>query len=58
MRFMQCKKKLLPYKDAVFNIAKANIPFRKKKHILMQEGDGFIQELLTPVISGMGVLLL
>ena len=52
------RQKLRPYKDALFNLAKPHVPYRKKKHILVQEGDGFIQELLTPVISSMGFLLL
>ena len=52
------RQKLLPHKDALFNLAKPDVPYRKKKQILVQEGDGFIQELLTPVISSMGFLLL
>ena len=52
------RQKLLPYKDALFNLANPHVPYRKKKHILVQEGDGFIQELLTPIISSMGFLLL
>ena len=51
-------QKLLPYKDALFNLAAPDVPYRKKKHILVQEGNGFIPELLTTVISSMGFLLL
>ena len=51
-------QKLLPYKDALFNVAKPDVPYRKKKHILVQEGDGFIQDLQTPIITSMGFLLL
>ena len=51
-------QKLHPYNNALFNLAKPDVPYGKKKHILVQEGDGFIQELLTPVISSMGFLLL
>ena len=54
----ESRQKLLPPKDALFNLAKPDVPYRKKKQILVQEGDGFIQELLTPVISSMGFLLL
>ena len=52
------RQKFRPYKDVLFNLAKADVPYRKKNHILVQEGDGFIQELLTPVISSMEFLLL
>ena len=45
------RQKLRPYKDALFNLAKPDVPYRKKKNILVQEGDGFVQEFLTPVIS-------
>ena len=49
------RQKLFPYKDA---LAEPNVPYKKKKHILVQEGGGFIQALLPPVISSLGFLLL
>ena len=44
--------KLMPYKD------EADVPFKTKKQVLVQEGGGFVQELLTPVISSLGFLML
>ena len=52
------RQKLLPYKDALLNLAEPDVPYRKKNHIRVQEADGFIQELLTPILSSMGFLLL
>ena len=52
------KLKLMPYKDALVKLAEANVPFKAKKRLLVQEGGGFIQELLTPVISSLGLLML
>ena len=49
---------MLPYKDALISLAEPNVPYEKKKHILVQEGGGFIQDLLPPVISSLGFLLL
>ena len=51
-------QKLLPYKDALISLAESNVPFKKKKRILVQEGGGFIQDLLPPVISSVGFLVL
>ncbi|KAL9953003.1 hypothetical protein ACROYT_G040350 [Oculina patagonica] len=52
------KRKVIPYKDALVNLVEPNVPFKTKKRILVQEGGGFIQELLTPVISSLGLLML
>ena len=52
------RQKLLPYKDALISLAEPHVPYKKKKHILVQEGGGFIQDLLPPVISSLGFLLL
>ena len=52
------KLKLMPYKDALAKLAEAKVPFKTKKQVLVQEGGGFIQELLTPVISSLGFLML
>ena len=40
------RQKLLPYKDALNSLAEPNVPFKKKKRILVLEGGGFIQDLL------------
>ena len=52
------RQKLLRYKDALISIAEPNVPYKKKKYVLVQEGGGFIQDLLTPVISSLGFLML
>ena len=52
------RQKLLPYKDVLISLAEPNVPHKKKKCILVQEGGGFIQDLLPPVISSLGFLLL
>ena len=52
------RQKLLPYKDAVINLAEPNVPCKKKKYILVQEGGRFIQDLFPPVTSSLGFLLL
>ena len=52
------RQKLLSYKDALISLAEPHVPYKKKKHILVQEGGGFIQDLLPPVISSLGFLLL
>ena len=59
------RQKLLPYKKktktkkhALISLAEPNVPYKKKKYILVQEGGGFIQDLLPPVISSLGFLLL
>ena len=50
--------KLMPYKDALLKLAEADVPFKTKKQVLVQEGGGFVQELLTPVICSLGFLML
>ncbi|CAH3181602.1 unnamed protein product, partial [Porites lobata] len=44
------KRNVLPYKDALVNLAETNVPYKTKKRILVQEGDGFIQDLLVPAL--------
>ena len=54
----EVRAKLLSHKDALVNLAQRNVPYKTKKRTLVQEGSGFIQELLTPVISSLGYLML
>ena len=49
---------VLPYKDALVNLAETNVPYKTKKRILVQEGDGFIQDLLVPAVTSLGFLML
>ena len=51
----EVRAKLRSHKDALVNLAQRNIPYKTKKRTLVQEGSRFIQELLTPVISSLGL---
>ena len=37
-------------KDALVNLSETNVPYETKKWILVQEGDGFIQDLVVPAV--------
>ena len=52
------KRNVLPYKDALVNLAETNVPYKTKKRILVQEGDGFIQDLLVPAVTSLVFLML
>ena len=52
------RRKLMPYKDALVKLAEGNVPFKKKKQVLVQESGGFKKELLTPVKSSLRFLML
>ena len=52
------KQILLPYKDALLNLASPNVPCKRKKRVLVQEGSGFIEDVLAPVVSSLGFLML
>ena len=49
---------LLPYKDALLNLASLNVPYKTKKRVLVQERSSFIQDVLAPVVSSLGYLML
>ena len=40
------------------NLALPDVPYKTKKRILVQEGGGFIQDLLAPVVTSLGFLML
>ena len=52
------KRILLPYKDALLNLASPNVPYKTKKRVLVQEGSGFIEDVLAPVVSSLGFLIM
>ena len=52
------KRILLPYKDALPNLASPNVPYKTKKKGLIQEGSSFIEDVLAPVVSSLGFLML
>ena len=52
------KRILLPYNDAFLDLASPNVPYKTKKRVLAQEGSGFIEDVLAPVVSSLGFLML
>ena len=52
------KRILLPYKDALLDLASPNVPYKKRKRVLVQEGSGFIEDVLASVVSSLGSLML
>ena len=54
----EVRLKLIPYKDPIVDLVNPKIPYKYKKQILVQEGSGFIQDVLTPVITSLGFLML
>ena len=44
------KRILLPYKDALLDLSSPNVPYKTKKRVLVQEGSGFIEDVLAPVV--------
>ena len=52
MRILQTNK------DALLDLARPNVPYKTKKRVLVQEGSGFIEDLLAPVVSSLGFLTL
>ena len=53
------KRMLLPYKDALLDLVSPNVPYKTKKRVLVQEGSGFIEDVLALIIvSSLGFLML
>ena len=52
------RRKLIQNKDAILNLALPDIPYKTKKQTLVQEGGAVIEDLLTPVLSSLGFLIL
>ena len=52
------KRILLPHKDALLDLASLNVPYKTKRRVLVQEGSGFIEDVLAPVVSSLGFLML
>ena len=47
----ESKRILLPHKDASFNLARPNVPFKTKKPVLEHEVGGFIENVSAHVVS-------
>jgi len=52
------RRELIANKDSLITLVQPNIPYMTKRQTLVQEGDGFIQDLLTPVLNSLGFLML
>ena len=52
------KRILLPYKDVLLDLASPNVPYKTKKRVLVQEGSGFIEDVLASVVSSLRFLML
>ena len=52
------RRKLLPYKETLSFLASPAVPYRTKKRMLVQDGGGFVQDLLVPVITTLGLMML
>ena len=52
------KRILLPYKEALLDLDSPNVPYKTKKRVLVQDGGGFIEDVLAPVVSSLGLLML
>ena len=45
-------------KDDLLDLARPSVPYKTKKQVLLQEGSGFIEDFLAPVVSSLGFLML
>ena len=52
------KRVLQSYKDALPDLARPNVPYKTNKRVFVQGGSGFIKDLLAPVVSSLGFLML
>ena len=50
--------KLLPYKETLSFLSLPAVPYKTKKRILVQDVGGFVQDLLVPVITTLGLMML
>ena len=52
------KRMLLSYKDALLDLARPNVPYKTNTRVLVQEGSGFIEDVLASVVSSLGSIML
>ena len=50
----EVKRNLKKHVDALVSPVESSVPYKTKKQTLAQEGGGFIQDLLVPVLTSMG----
>ena len=54
----EVKRNLKKHIDALVSLVDSSVPYKKKKQTLAQEGGGFIQDSLIPVLTSIGPLML
>ena len=54
----EVKCNLKKHRDALVSLVQSSVPYKTKKQTLAQEGGGFIQDLLIPVLTSMAPLML
>ena len=54
----EVKGNLKKHIDALVSLVESSVPYKTKKQTLAQEGGGFIQDLLIPVLTSIGPLML
>ena len=54
----EVKCSLKKHIDALVSLVESSVPYKTKKQTLAQEGGGFIQDLLIPVLTSIGPLML
>ena len=54
----EVKRNLKKHADTLVSLVESGVPFKTKKQTLAQEGGGFIQDLLIPVLTSIGPLML
>ena len=54
----EVKRTLRNHIAALVSLVESSVPYKKKKQTLAQEGGGFIQDLLIPVLTSIGPFML
>ena len=52
------KERLRGHVDDLRDLANPSTPFRSKKQIIAQRGGGFVSDVVTPLLSTLGMLIL
>ena len=55
---MEVKRNLKKHINALVSLVESSVPYKTKEQTLAQEGGGFIQDLLIPVLTSVGPLML
>ena len=54
----EVKRNLKKHRNALVRLVESSVPYKTKKQTLAQEGGGFTQDLLLPVLTSIGPLML